>query len=114
MLRHYLTPTLTLAGAAEPGLQRLQPPRFRRQGCALADSAAVYEKESGMFRKVGETPNLQGPESARYDRDLDVWFVANINGTPPRRTTTDTSAGSGLTEPRTRSSSSRAGRRASP
>jgi streptogramin lyase len=49
---------------------------------ALADSAAVYETESGMFRKVGETPNLQGPESARYDRDLDVWFVSNINGTP--------------------------------
>ena len=49
---------------------------------ALADSAAVYEKGSAMFRKVGETPNLQGPESARYDRDLDVWFVSNINGTP--------------------------------
>jgi hypothetical protein len=49
---------------------------------ALAESAAVYEKSSGTFRKVGETPNLQGPESARYDRDLDVWFVANINGQP--------------------------------
>jgi sugar lactone lactonase YvrE len=35
-----------------------------------------------MFRKVGETPNLQGPESARYDRDLDVWFVSNVNGLP--------------------------------
>ncbi len=49
---------------------------------ALADSAALYEQESRMFRKVGETSNLQGPESARYDRDLDVWFVSNINGTP--------------------------------
>ena len=49
---------------------------------ALADSAAVYEQESRMFRKVGETRDLQGPESARYDRDLDVWFVSNINGTP--------------------------------
>ena len=49
---------------------------------ALADSAAVYEQESRMFRKVGETRNLQGPESARYDRDLDVWFVSNVNGTP--------------------------------
>jgi len=35
-----------------------------------------------MFRKVGETTNLQGPESARYDRDLDVWFVSNVNGLP--------------------------------
>ena len=49
---------------------------------ALADSAAIYEQESIMFRKVGQTPDLDGPESARYDRDLDVWFVSNVNGTP--------------------------------
>jgi len=48
---------------------------------ALSDSAALYEQESIMLRKVGQTPNLQGPESARYDRDLDVWFVSNVNGT---------------------------------
>jgi hypothetical protein len=47
---------------------------------ALAESAAVYEQQTRMFRKVGETANLQGPESARYDRDLDVWFVSNVNG----------------------------------
>jgi SMP-30/Gluconolactonase/LRE-like region len=52
---------------------------------ALADSAAAYEKESYLFRKVGETPNLEGPESARYDRDLDVWFVSNINGPPGKK-----------------------------
>jgi sugar lactone lactonase YvrE len=51
---------------------------------ALAESAAVYEEVAGRFRKVGETPNLQGPESARYDRDLDVWFVSNVNGDPSR------------------------------
>jgi sugar lactone lactonase YvrE len=49
---------------------------------ALAESAAVYEKQATMFRKVGETRNLQGPESARYDKDLDVWFVSNVNGQP--------------------------------
>jgi hypothetical protein len=49
---------------------------------ALAESAAVYEQQGRMFRKVGETLNLQGPESARYDRDLDVWFVSNVNGLP--------------------------------
>src|SRR5215210_2793580 len=48
---------------------------------ALADSAGVYEQQSIMLRKVGQTPNLQGPESARYDRDLDIWFVSNVNGT---------------------------------
>jgi sugar lactone lactonase YvrE len=49
---------------------------------ALAESAAVYEQQTRMLRKVGETSNLQGPESARYDRDLDVWFVSNVNGMP--------------------------------
>jgi sugar lactone lactonase YvrE len=52
---------------------------------ALADSAAAYEKAAGTFRKVGETTDLAGPESARYDRDLDVWFVANINGQPSQK-----------------------------
>src|SRR5919109_2590834 len=49
---------------------------------ALADRAALYENEAAQFRKVGETPNLQAPESAHYDSDLDVWFVSNINGNP--------------------------------
>ena len=49
---------------------------------ALAESAAVYEEMSTQFRKAGETSNLQGPESARYDRELDVWFVSNVNGNP--------------------------------
>jgi hypothetical protein len=52
---------------------------------ALADSAAAYDREGIQLRKVGETPNLQGPESARYDRDLDVWFVSNVNGTPSQK-----------------------------
>jgi len=83
MLHLSRTPTLTLilAAALSLGLGACNR-RDSARDAALADSAAVYEQESGMFRKVGETPNLQGPESARYDRDLDVWFVANINGTP--------------------------------
>jgi hypothetical protein len=52
---------------------------------ALAESAAVYEEMSARFRKVGETGNLQGPESARYDTDLDVWLVSNVNGDPGKR-----------------------------
>ena len=52
---------------------------------ALADRAAEYDREAAMFRKVGETGNLQGPESARYDRDLDVWFVSNVNGSPAQK-----------------------------
>jgi sugar lactone lactonase YvrE len=73
--------TLTLATALSLGLGACNR-RDAADDARLADSAAVYEQEAGMFRKVGETPNLQGPESARYDRDLDVWFVSNINGQP--------------------------------
>lgn len=35
--------------------------------------------------KVGETAGLKVPESARYDPELDVWFVSNINGNPSQR-----------------------------
>jgi hypothetical protein len=64
---------------------RSESSRAASEDRALAESAAVYEQQGRMFRKVGETPNLQGPESARYDRDLDVWFVSNVNGLPGAR-----------------------------
>jgi hypothetical protein len=84
MLQHYLTSTLILATVLSLGLSgcKGRGSRTEAESRALAESAAVYEKESAMLLKVGETPNLQGPESARYDRDLDVWFVTNINGQP--------------------------------
>jgi hypothetical protein len=82
-------PTLALATLLSLGLgacnRRDSGTRTATTDSALADSAAVYEKASGMFRKVGETPSLEGPESARYDRDLDVWFVSNINGQPSKK-----------------------------
>ena len=87
MLYPYRTPTLalTLATLLSLGLgacNRRPDAYHGLSDSALADSAAAYEREAAMFRKVGETTNLHGPESARYDRDLDVWFVSNINGQP--------------------------------
>jgi dipeptidyl aminopeptidase/acylaminoacyl peptidase len=83
MLYLFRTPTLTLTLVTALSLVLgACNRRDAAEDARLADSAAVYETESRMLRKVGETPNLQGPESARYDRDLDVWFVANINGAP--------------------------------
>ena len=43
---------------------------------AAADSAAAAS--SGPARVEG----FQAPESAKYDAELDVWYVSNINGTP--------------------------------
>jgi sugar lactone lactonase YvrE len=85
-IQHHSTPlVLTLAAALGLGLsacERRDAEGRTSDDRALAESAAVYEELSARFRKVGETPNLQGPESARYDRELDVWFVSNINGNP--------------------------------
>src|SRR6266480_3691407 len=32
--------------------------------------------------KLGETADMKTPESVRYDPDLDVYFVSNVNGNP--------------------------------
>lgn len=82
-----LRPTLVLLLAASAGFAcNRRPAEYNGlSDSALADSAGVYEQQSIMFRKVAQTPNLQGPESARYDRDLDVWFVSNVNGTPVQK-----------------------------
>jgi sugar lactone lactonase YvrE len=86
MLHPYSTRTLTLTAATALSLSLVgcgrDSGRTAADDRALAESAAVYEQVAAMFRKVGETGNLQGPESARYDRDLDVWFVSNVNGSP--------------------------------
>jgi hypothetical protein len=87
MSRLHLPPTLVLTLTACTivtlgGCNRRPDAYNGLSDSALSDSAALYEQQSLMFRKVGQTPNLEGPESARYDRDLDVWFVSNINGTP--------------------------------
>ncbi len=88
MLRYFRSPTPALSIAAMLSIgsiacnRRESSARSATDERALAESAAVYEKEASMFRKVGQTPNLQGPESARYDKDLDVWFVSNVNGMP--------------------------------
>jgi sugar lactone lactonase YvrE len=34
---------------------------------------------------VGEVGDLQNPESAHYDKDLNIWFVSNVNGDPGKK-----------------------------
>jgi len=36
----------------------------------------------GSAAKLGETTGLKSPESVRYDPELDVFYVSNINGNP--------------------------------
>jgi sugar lactone lactonase YvrE len=35
--------------------------------------------------KIGETAGLKVPESVRYDAELDVYYISNINGNPSQR-----------------------------
>jgi hypothetical protein len=43
---------------------------------AAPDSAAAPTDYSARLE------GFQGPESAKYDADLDVWYVSNVNGSP--------------------------------
>ena len=58
--------------------------------CAKGDKAAdstavaVSPTESGQM-KMGETGGMNVPESVKYDADLDVFFVSNINGNPSQK-----------------------------
>jgi sugar lactone lactonase YvrE len=45
-----------------------------------ATAASTSETASGM--KMGETEGMKTPESVKYDSDLDVYFVSNVNGNP--------------------------------
>jgi SMP-30/gluconolaconase/LRE-like protein len=88
MLRHHHIPSLTLTLALALGLGACSPRDSNNRSTAAAgDSAVGVESEisSGSARKVGEVGNLQQPESARYDEDLRIWFVSNINGDPGKK-----------------------------
>lgn len=52
-----------------------------------ADSAAgaTTGAASATAQKLGETIGFNVPESVRYDAELDVYYVTNINGNPSQR-----------------------------
>lgn len=52
-----------------------------------ADSTAGTSTAAGSTtpQKVGETTGLNVPESVRYDPELDVYYIANINGNPSNK-----------------------------
>jgi sugar lactone lactonase YvrE len=48
------------------------------------DSTAAATSESNQM-KMGETGGMNVPESVKYDADLDVFFVSNVNGNPSQK-----------------------------
>jgi sugar lactone lactonase YvrE len=50
-----------------------------------AGSTSGASSATDSPRKLGETGGLNVPESVRYDADLDVFFISNINGNPSQK-----------------------------
>ena len=63
----------------------------QRDGSAAAHDSTLTGGDSAgapsSAAAVGPTrvEGFQGPESAQYDAELDVWYVSNINGSPVDR-----------------------------
>jgi hypothetical protein len=63
----------------------------QRDGSAAAHDSTLTGGDSAgapsSAAAVGPTrvEGFQGPESAKYDAELDVWYVSNINGSPVDR-----------------------------
>ena len=60
-------------------------------GESAADTTAAKAADSAapaapaMFASAGATDSMKTPESVRYDADVDVFFVSNINGNPSQK-----------------------------
>ena len=48
-------------------------------------SGGTTSAAPGTATKVGETAGFNVPESVKYDAELDVYFVSNINGNPSQK-----------------------------
>jgi hypothetical protein len=48
-------------------------------------TAGASASAAATSRKLGETANMKVPESVKYDADLDVYFISNINGNPSQK-----------------------------
>jgi sugar lactone lactonase YvrE len=57
-----------------------------KQGDKTTDTAAAPAAASAPSQmKMGETGGMKVPESVKYDADMDVFFVSNINGNPSQK-----------------------------
>jgi hypothetical protein len=75
MTRHRISLVLLTAAAALGACAKEQP----AADTSAADSAATA---SATAQKLGETAGFETPESVKYDAELDVFYVSNINGNP--------------------------------
>lgn len=55
------------------------------KGEKAEDTTTVTTTSESSQMKMGETGGMNVPESVKYDADLDVFFVSNINGNPSQK-----------------------------
>ena len=84
-LEHGMRSSIAIALAARHACSSRAESRKRR----AADTAKAADRRgrrAGHVRpSAGETDSMKTPESVRYDADLDVFFVSNINGNPSEK-----------------------------
>ena len=73
-----VTAALTFAGALVACGGRERSTQSQDTTAAAAPDAAAAAAASGPTRVTG----FAHPESAKYDAELDIWYVSNINGSP--------------------------------
>jgi sugar lactone lactonase YvrE len=57
----------------------------RQEKAATTDTTKTSAAGATLTTPLGETANLQAPESVRYDPELDVFYISNINGNPAQK-----------------------------
>jgi sugar lactone lactonase YvrE len=77
-MRRALSIAVVLSSVAVVACRKEQPAPDTTAGSTTAAASATPQK-------VGETTGLNVPESVRYDAELDVFFVASINGNPSQK-----------------------------
>jgi sugar lactone lactonase YvrE len=75
---------LALSAVAVTGCRTEKaPPQDSTRGAnALRPGAGTATAPEPAAQKLGVVAQMKTPESVRYDPDLDVYFVSNINGNP--------------------------------
>ena len=64
------------------GLSTLACAKQESQAADTSKVAGGTTSTPAAASKLGETNDMKTPESVRYDPDLDVFYVSNINGNP--------------------------------
>jgi sugar lactone lactonase YvrE len=77
-MRRRILVGLALSSFLSAACAREQPASDTAAGRTTAAASTTADK-------VGETVGLNVPESVRYDAELDVYYVANINGNPSQK-----------------------------